>query len=252
MSTPDLQAAIRDLVTANRILGAEGVVDAFGHISMRHPERADRYLLARSRSPSFVTEEDIMEYDLDSNPIDQRGRIIYAERFIHGALFKERADVLSVCHSHAHTVIPFTVTGTPIRPLWVLAAPIGTEVPVWDIRDDFPDDDEIMVTNNEAGISLAKALGRGGPCMMRGHGAAIATKDLKLTVIASIALMLNAKMQLEASVLAMASGRPIKYLSDGEAGKLIDTMMMPRGLHRAWEYWAARAGRTTDVNVVKN
>jgi ribulose-5-phosphate 4-epimerase/fuculose-1-phosphate aldolase len=251
MSTPTLQAAIRDLVTANRILGEEGVVDAFGHISVRHPDRADRYLLARSRSPSNVEEDDIMEYDLDSNPIDQRGRIIYAERFIHGALFKERPDVMSVCHSHAHTVIPFTVTGTPIRPLWVLAGGLGPEVPIWDIRDDFPNDDEIMVTDNKSGLSLAKALGRGSACMMRGHGAAIATKDLKFTVIASIALMLNAKMQLEASVLTMASGRPIKYLSDGEAKKLVDTMMMPRGLHRAWEYWAARAGRTTDVNIVK-
>jgi len=248
--TPTLAAAIEDLVTANRILANEGVVDAFGHISVRHPDRPDRYLLARSRSPSVVDAEDIMEFDLDSHPIDQRGRIVYAERFIHGSLFKERPDVMSACHSHAYSVIPFSVTGTPVRPLWVLAGALGQNVPIWDIRDHFPDDPEIMVTNDDAGISLARALGRNGSAaLMRGHGAVIATGSLKLTVIASIALMVNARMQLEASILTLGSGRPVTYLSEAEATKLTETVQMPRGLHRAWEHWALRAGRATNVNA---
>ena len=248
--TPAVKTAITDLVTANRILGHEGVVDAFGHISVRHPERADRYFLSRSRSPSMVTDEDILEFDLDSNPIDQRGRIIYAERFIHGAIYRDRPEVMSVCHSHAHSMIPFTVTDTPLRPLWVLAAPLGKEVPIWDIRDDFPDDDEVMVMHDPAGRALSKRLGRGTACLMRGHGAVIASSDVKMTVLASIALMLNAEMEMGARVLNLSKGGgSVKYLSDAEASKLVQNMSMPRGLHRSWEYWAIRAGRATDVNA---
>lgn len=239
-----VQAAIRDLVTANRILGHEGVVDAFGHISIRHPERPDRYFLARSRSPSLIEDADILEFDLDSNPLDQRGRIIYAERFIHGAIYRDRADVMSVCHSHAHSMIPFTVTDTPIRPLWVLAASLGGEVPIWDIRDDFPEDDEIMVMHDAAGSALSKRLGRRTACLMRGHGAVVATFDVKMTVLASIALMQNAEMEMGARIL----GGKVRYLSEAESTKLLKNMSMPRGLHRAWEYWAIRAGRATDLN----
>ena len=99
--------AVRELVTANRILGHEGVVDALGHVSVRHPENAGRYLLSCSRSPELVTEDDIMEFDLDSNPIDQRGRNMYVERSIHGCVYQARPDVNAVCHSHAHELIPF-------------------------------------------------------------------------------------------------------------------------------------------------
>ena len=251
MSEPSktLKDAISDLVTANRILGNEGVVDAFGHVSVRHPDRADRYLLSRSRSPSLVTDEDIIEFDIDSNAIDQRGRIIYAERFIHGAIYRARPDVMSVCHSHAHSMIPFTVTDTPIRPLWVLAAPLGKEVPIWDIRDDFPNDDEVMVMHDAAGRSLAKGLGPRTACLMRGHGGVIATSSVKMTVLASIALMQNAEMEMGARILNLSSGKnKINYLSDAEAAKLVTNMSIPRGLHRAWEYWAIRAGRATDSN----
>ena len=133
-----VQAAVRDLVVANRILGNEGVVDAFGHISIRHPENAGRYFLACSRSPGLVTEDDIVEFDLDSNRLDGTTRAIYAERFIHGCLYKARPDVMSVCHSHAHAVVPFTVTNTPIEPIWVMASGSGSDIPNWDIRDEFP------------------------------------------------------------------------------------------------------------------
>jgi HCOMODA/2-hydroxy-3-carboxy-muconic semialdehyde decarboxylase len=126
-----VQAAIGELVMANRILGNEGVVDAFGHISIRHPENAGRYFLAYSRSPGLVTEADIVEFDIDSNRLDGTNRAIYAERFIHGCLYRARPDVMSVCHSHAHAVVPFAVTNTPIEPIWVMASGGGPNVPNW-------------------------------------------------------------------------------------------------------------------------
>ena len=125
---------IRNLVVANRILGNEGVVDAFGHISIRHPENPERYFLACSRSPGLVTEDDIVEFDLDSNRLDGTNRAIYAERFIHGCVYKARPDVMSVCHSHAHAVVPFTVTNTPIEPIWVMASGSGTNASLPDLR----------------------------------------------------------------------------------------------------------------------
>ena len=161
-----VQAAIREFVMANRILGNEGVVDAFGHISIRHPENAGRYFLACSRSPGLVTEDDIVEFDLDSNRLDGTNRAIYAERFIHGCLYKARPDVMSVCHSHAHAVVPFTVTNTPIEPIWVMASGSGPNVPNWDIRDEFPNEGTMLVVNDATGQSLAKKLGAGRVCLL--------------------------------------------------------------------------------------
>ena len=131
MRSDKAKAAIRDLMIANRILGAEGVVDAYGHISVRNPDNPERYFLSQSRSPELVSEDDVMEYDLDSNPIDQQGRPMYSERPIHGALYQARPDVMSVCHSHAYALVPFTVTDTPIKPIWTMSGAIGTEVPIW-------------------------------------------------------------------------------------------------------------------------
>ena len=156
-----VKAAVRDLVVANRILGNEGVVDAFGHISIRHPENPGRYFLSCSRSPGLVTEDDIVEFDLDSNRLDGTDRAIYAERFIHGCLYKARPDVMSVCHSHAHAVVPFTVTNTPIEPIWVMAAGSGPDVPNWDIRDEFPNEGTMLVVNDATGQSLARTMGGG-------------------------------------------------------------------------------------------
>jgi hypothetical protein len=139
-------AAIRELVAANHILAREGVVDALGHVSSRHPEHPERYLLSCSRSPALVSKKDIMEFDLRSRestrnkPIDQRGRPVYVERPINGAVDRARPDVGAICHGHAHPLIPFGVTGVPLRLVFVLGATVGEEVPVWDIREDFPDD----------------------------------------------------------------------------------------------------------------
>ena len=167
-----VEAALADLVIANRILANEGVIDAFGHCSIRHPERDDRYFLARSRSPELVERGDILEFDLDSNPINPDGRTMYSERPIHGCIYKVRPEVKAVCHNHAHSLIPFGVTGSEIKPIWHVAGGIGAEVPVWDIREDFGDTD-LLVTNNDLGGSLARKLGKNRCALMRGHGAVV-------------------------------------------------------------------------------
>jgi len=154
----DLNALQRDLVTANHILAREGVTDALGHISVRHPDRPDRFFLSCSRSPELVQIDDIMEYDLDCNPIDQRGRPMYLERPIHGAIYQARPDVKSIVHNHAYEVIPFGLTKRPLQACVHPACGIGTHVPVWDSRTSFGDTD-LLITNMERGKDLARGMG---------------------------------------------------------------------------------------------
>src|SRR5262245_44830363 len=166
----DLQTMLKDLVVANRILAHQNVVDAYGHVSMRHPDRPDRFFLSCSRSPELVTAEDILEFDLDCNPIDQRGRDIYIERPIHGAIYQTRPDVNSVIHNHSHDVIPFSISkSVALRPVAHIGAAIGASVPIWDIRAQFGDTN-LLVTTMAQGRDLARALGKGPVVLMRGHG----------------------------------------------------------------------------------
>jgi ribulose-5-phosphate 4-epimerase/fuculose-1-phosphate aldolase len=237
-----VEAALADLVIANRILANEGVIDAFGHVSMRHPERDDRYFLARSRSPELVERGDILEFDLDSNPINPDGRTMYSERPIHGCIYKARPEVKAVCHNHAHSLIPFGVTGSEIKPIWHVAGSIGAEVPIWDIREEFGETD-LLVTNNDLGGSLAKKLAKNRCALMRGHGAVVASHTLKSTVFVAIYLMANAKLLKEAREMGQ-----VTYLSPGEV-KLTEQMnFKERSQNRAWEYWARRAGFKVSVN----
>lgn len=239
--TESLKAAIRHLVVANRVLAHEGLVDAYGHVSLRHPGNPGRYLLARSRSPELVTEDDIMEFDLDSNPVDQRGRAIYAERPIHGCIYAARPEAMAVCHNHAHSLIPFGVTGTPIRPIFHFSAAIGGEVPLWDIRDEFGDKTNLLVVNNEHGRSLAKALGNRRVCLMRGHGCVVATHDLKATVLVAISLMQNAALLRQVQKMG-----EVNFLTEGEIQALTEVLFGRLALNRGWEYWSRRAGFATD------
>lgn len=245
MSEPSqiVKQAIRDLVTANRILGTEGVVDALGHVSLRHPEDAGRYLLSCSRSPALVTEDDITEFDLDSNPIDPRGRAMYAERSIHGCIYRARPDVNAVCHSHALSLIPFAVTGVSLKPVWVMGAAIGANVPLWDIREDFPSEDGLLVVNDTIGSSLARRLGAGRACLLASHGAVVAEIDLRRTVLVAISLMTNADLLLQSRLLATTQDeRQVRYLTGGEITAMTELMFNSRALDRLWEYWATRAG----------
>jgi len=174
--TAKLHDQLEDLVIANRILAREGVVDGFGHISMRHPERPDRFFMSSSRSPELVSLDDIMEFDLDCNPIDQRGRTMYGERPIHGAIYRCRRDVCSVVHNHAHEVIPYSVTKVPMRQVIHTAGGMGRQVPVWDIRDEFGDTD-LLVRNLEQGLSLAKTLGDNAAALSAGSRLRCDRKD---------------------------------------------------------------------------
>lgn len=231
-------AAFRDLVIANRILAHEGVLDGFGHVSVRHPEHSGRYLLSRSRSPELVTAEDIVAFTLDNDALDAKGRAVYAERYIHGCIYRARPDVHAVCHNHSHAVIPYGVAGHPIRPIIHMASVIGNEVPIWDIRKDFGDTD-LLVTSEEKGRSLANCLARNRAALMRGHGSVVIGSNLREAVFTAIYLQLNAELLFRAGVLGKGN---VRFLTPGEVHLASQTLLQPLSQERAWEYWAARAG----------
>ena len=163
-----------ELVAANRILAHEQVVDAFGHVSLRHPDNPHRYVLSRSRAPELVEFDDLMEFELDGEPIEDLGRTPYGERFIHGAVMEARPEINAVVHNHANEVLPFSITGTPLKPVIHTASVIGKTIPIWDIRDKFGENTDMLVRNMEQGRNLTVALGDNTCLLMRGHGAVIA------------------------------------------------------------------------------
>lgn len=234
----DLDRQLHDLVTANRILAREDVVDAYGHVSIRHPDHPDRYFLSRSRAPELVETGDLMEFTLEGEPLEQQGREMYSERPIHGGVYEARPDVMAVVHNHSQPVVPFSVTGVPLRPMFHLAALIGGDIPVWDIRDNFGDTN-LLVTNMPQGRDLAATLGPRRVSLMRGHGCVVAGGTLKEAVMAAVYLQVNARLLLESLKLG-----DVTYLSPGEINAMSQGQVQPRTMTRAWEYWATRAGRT--------
>ncbi len=227
---------IRNLVIANRILAREGVVDAFGHVSVRNPDNPDRYFMSCSRAPELVTAEDIMEFTLDGEPVDPRDRKPYGERPIHGGIYEMRPDVNSVVHNHAHEILPFGITNTPMRPVAHVCATIGAEIPVWDIRDNFGETDHLVLTM-EQGRDLAKTLADNNVALMRGHGGVVSGRDVRESVNTAVYLQVNAKLLLQCLQL----GTP-NYLTPGEIEKGTARQFVPLSLDRAWDYWCARAG----------
>src|ERR1700675_4127388 len=176
-----LNDLIEDVVTANRILAKQGIVDTFGHVSVRHPDNPKRFLLARARAPERVETADIMEFTLESESVDAKGRKPYVERFIHGAAYEARPEVMAVIHNHSPGIIPFGVTGRKLKPIMHTCATIGHEVPIWDQRKKFGDTD-LLVSNMAMGRDLAKALGKGRTSLLRGHGCVVVGKSLRATV----------------------------------------------------------------------
>ena len=231
-----VRTAIQELVIANRALAAESVIDDFGHVSARHPLRPDRFLLSRSRSPMLVTVDDIMEFELDGTPVEQNGRRVYAERFIHAAIFAARPDVNCVTHHHARSVLPFTVTDTVLRPMFHMASVIGHAVPVWESQDEFGDTN-MLVDSLKMGHSLARTVGAGRAALLRGHGAVCVAPNLRAICMISINMKENAELVLKSLPL----GTP-KYLSDGEIEKAGNMLLGDMPLARAWDYWTTRAG----------
>jgi ribulose-5-phosphate 4-epimerase/fuculose-1-phosphate aldolase len=224
------------LVAANRILARENVVDAFGHVSVRHPKNPKRFVMSRSRSPALVEHEDLMEFELDGTPVDPRGRTVYGERMIHAAVYEARADVNSVVHNHSQAVLPFAITGAPLKPVIHTASIIGAEIPVWDIHDHFGDTDMLVRTLKE-GRDLAAALGKHTCLLMRGHGCVVTGATIPQAVLTAIYLQVDATVQLQSSGLGAVHG-----LSAGEIEKSSKTQFSPLALDRAWEYFCQRAG----------
>jgi HCOMODA/2-hydroxy-3-carboxy-muconic semialdehyde decarboxylase len=209
----DLQALIDDLVAANRILAAEGIVDAFGHVSARHPERPDCFLMSRAKPPELVEPTDIMEYLPNGSPADLARGKSYTERFIHAALYQVRPDVQSVIHSHSRNPIPFSVTGERLRPVLHSCVTLGNEVPVWDPQTSFGDTD-MLVSDMDMGQDLARAVGRGNCVLMRGHGSTVVGKSVREAVYTAVYLDANADLQFKASQMGT-----VKFLSPGEIEK---------------------------------
>ena len=234
-----LDKIIQDLVIANRILAKEDVVDAYGHVSMRHPDNPNHFLIARSVAPELVGGDDIVELGLDGQPVRDEKHTLYLERFIHAAIFEARPEIMAVVHAHAEDTLPFGIAdATRLRPVIHSGSFIGSEVPVWDIADSFGDTN-LLVTNMEQGRDLAKCLSGNNVALMRGHGFAAAGRSLIEVVRMSVYLPRNAR----ALVRAKQLGGRIKYLSQGE----IDARnrgYSPYSVEtwRTWEYWANKAG----------
>jgi ribulose-5-phosphate 4-epimerase/fuculose-1-phosphate aldolase len=223
-----------ELALANRILANENVFDAFGHVSVRHPEDPDRYLLARSRAPQLVEPDDILEFTLDSKPVSPPSVQLYSERVIHGEIFKARPDVIAVCHHHAPAVMPFCIAGEELVPVFHLGAAVGAKVPFWDSRDEFGDTN-LLVVKPEEGASLARALGPHSMVLMRHHGATVVGASLRQLVFRSIYSCRNAEFQMAAKTL-----KTVSTLTRGEAELAGALNQLPNASTRAWEYWVMR------------
>jgi ribulose-5-phosphate 4-epimerase/fuculose-1-phosphate aldolase len=226
---------IDDIVAANRILAEHGVIDAYGHVSVRSESDPRRYLLSRSLAPELVVHDDILEYDLNSDPIDPRGRESVRERFIHGEIYKARPDVMAVVHNHSPSVVPFSVTTVAMRPLFHMAAFVGEGVPNFEIRD-VQKASDLLVKTPYLGQALAKTLGRSPAALMRGHGSVTVGESLARAVGRSIYLELSARMQLQAIAIAGPGGK-IAYLDEGE----IQASVPVQDYGRAWPMWRAKA-----------
>jgi len=223
---------IEDLILANRILAMENIVDAMGHVSIRHPRDPNRYVISLARAPELVTAADLMEYDLDSVPVRDPGRRQYSERYIHGEIYKLRPDVMAVVHNHSPAVIPFGVSSVPLRAVAHSGGFLAEGLPIYEIRDSGGQTD-MLVSNAAFGRDLAKGLGNKSAILLRGHGAAVVGQSLPYVVGRSIYLERGAKMQQE----AIALGGAVNYLS-AEEGRKIEAR---RDYIRAWELWKRKA-----------
>lgn len=228
-------ALIADLVTANHILFDQGVVDGFGHVSVRHDKDASHFLMARSMAPALVTTADVLEYDSDSEPVEPHGRASYLERFIHGEIYKVRPDVRAIVHSHSPAVIPFADTKIALGPMNHIAAFLGGGVPVFDIRGAGGDGTDMLIRNNALGRALAHSLGPHAVALMRGHGSVAVGPTLKHVVYRAVYTEVDARIEAEA--LAMG-GKP-EFLSPREAAAASKTT--DKLVDRPWELWKRHA-----------
>lgn len=231
----DSLAALREeLSLANRILAHEGIVDAFGHISVRHPTDPGRFLISRHRAPELVAPEDILEYTLDTEPVHPTNVRHYGERVIHGCIYQARPDVMAVCHHHAPSIMPYAISRTPLVPVYHLGAGMGARVPFWDSRDDFGSTALVLVKPEE-GRSLAKALGPAWVILMGRHGATVAGTSIRQTVFRTIFSCKNAELQTQARLVGN-----VEPLDETEIELAAAYNLRPGPQERAWDYWAKR------------
>ena len=228
-------ALIDDLVTANRILYDHGVVDAFGHVSVRHDKQPDRFLLARNMAPGSVTAGDIIEFHLDGSPVDPHGPRPYLERFIHSEIYAARPDVAAVVHSHSHSIVPLSISAQHrLRAVFHMAGFIGSEAPLFEIRDTGGPATDLLIRSPELGQALARSLGAANIVVMRGHGSTVTAPSLRLAVYRAVYAELNARYQAE----AMRHG-PITPLTAEEAAACAAST--EGQIYRPWDLWAREA-----------
>ena len=233
MPSPQL---IIDLVSANHILAEQGVVDGFGHISVRSDENKERYFLARNMAPASVQAGDILEYDLDSKPLNDGGRRSYLERFIHGEVYRLRPDVMSVVHSHSPAVIPFGVSRVPLQAVYHMAGFLR-DIKKYDIRTASGQMTDLLIKNHDLGISLAATLGASPVVLMRGHGVTVVGDSIKAAVVRSVYTEMNARIQIQ----AISLGGPVEYLSPEEAEQTEKSIVGQ--YDRAWDLWVRQNQR---------
>jgi ribulose-5-phosphate 4-epimerase/fuculose-1-phosphate aldolase len=233
-SPPDSASLVDDVVVANHILYDQNVVDGFGHVSARSDKDPDRFLMARSMAPGLVKAEDILEYDLEGNAIDAQGRAHYLERFIHSEIYKAHPEVKAIVHSHSPAVIPFGVTGAPLKPIFHMSSFLGAGVPIFEIREAGGDATDMLVRNPALGAALARKLGNSHVLLMRGHGDVVVGRSVREVVFRAIYTEVNAKLESEALRLG-----PITFLNDKEAAAATATNAALVG--RAWDLWKAKA-----------
>ncbi len=226
-------------MTANRILALAGVLDAFGHVSVRHLEDANHYVIARSVCPEQVTERDFQRFTLAGEEVSGDTRRSYAEIAIHGAIYQARPEVQAVCHNHSPSVVPFGVTGSSLRPIYHMGSLLGAEVPLWDIADEFGETD-LLVRTLAQGRSLARALGPHKVALMRGHGSVVAGRDLRDVVFTAFYMEQNARLQLQAAALG-----PVRYLSPAEIDRAGQMLLSPLASERFWSCWQDRVSPKT-------
>jgi HCOMODA/2-hydroxy-3-carboxy-muconic semialdehyde decarboxylase len=224
---------LEDIVIGSRILADFGVLDGFGHVSARHPANPNRFLMSRSLAPALVTADDIMEFDLDGNAVDARGRSVFLERFIHSEIYKARPDVMSVVHAHSPGVIPFAASHVPLRPMYHSPSFLAAGAPVWDIRKDFGETD-MLVRDPALGKSLAQTLGDKPVVLMRGHGDVTVGPSVKMAVFRAYYTEVNARLQSQ----AIALGGEINYLTPGEGAKADQVNFVV--IDRIWNLWKLR------------
>jgi HCOMODA/2-hydroxy-3-carboxy-muconic semialdehyde decarboxylase len=232
MST--LDQARNELAIANRILAHEGVIDAFGHVSIRHPDDPSRFLISRHRAAELVQPEDILEFTLDAVPVQPTTLRLYSESVIHGCIYQARPEIQSVCHHHADAVMPYCITGEPLVPVYHVGGAMGPTAPFWDSREEFGDTN-LLVRTLEEGHSLARALGPHWIVLMRRHGATVVGLSLRDLVFRTIFSTRNAELHSRAKALGT-----VGPLSPGEADQCLTSNQGTRQLERGWEYWTRR------------